>query len=120
MTIGGTEVQAPRFDWIFNFGHVLTSITVMLAMGGAVFAVGQKLESFEHRITTAERAVLQQAPKIETADKANERQDERLRAQGEAISGIRADIAEGSRKMNSLAEGVAGINAKLDTLLRKN
>lgn len=113
-------MHPPRFDWTFNFGHVLTVAAIMLSIGGSAMAISAKLENFEQRITTAERAVLMHGPKLDVADKINDRQESRLDAQAEAIKGIRYDIGETNRKVGTLAEGVAGMNAKLDTLLRKN
>lgn len=113
-------MHAPRFDWTFNFGHVLTVLAIVISIGGSAMAISTKLENFEQRITTAERAVLQHGPKIDVADKLNDRQDSRLDAQADAIKGMRADISETNRKVGTLAEITAGMNAKLDQLIRKN
>lgn len=113
-------MQTPRFDWTFNFGHVLTVVAILGSIGGSAFAISAKLENFEQRITIAERAVLMHGPKLEVADKINDRQESRLDAQADAIKGMRADIGETSRKVGSLAEITAGMNAKLDQLIRKN
>lgn len=120
MTKEDLHMQTPRFDWSFNLGHVLTVIAILGSIGGSAMAISTKLENFEQRITTAERAVLQHGPKLEVADKINDRQESRLDAQAEAIKGMRSDISETNRKVGALAEITAGMNAKIDTLIRKN
>lgn len=120
MTIGGKEVQTPRFDWTFNFGHVLTSLTIVVAAISGIWAASKVVTDFDHRLAAVERVLTASAPKLDANDRVNERQDERLRAQGEAISGIRSDISDSNRKIGTLAEGVAGLSAKIDTLIRKN
>lgn len=114
------NVQTPRFDWSFNFGHVLTSISVILAMGGGVLAFGQKLENIDQRITTVERHTIETRPKVEALMRSDALQDDRIQNLTDSIKGIRADNAEVNKKMGSIGESMVGMKAQLDTLVRRN
>lgn len=93
------HVTAPRFDWSFNFGHVLSSVTVMMAVGGAVWWQSYQMASFEHRIAASEARALLYIPRIDALMKSNDVQENRIENLADSVKGIRADIAENNRAM---------------------
>lgn len=117
------QVSAPRFDWSFNFGHVLTSLTTAAAVGGFIWWASDRIASFEFRIQAAETRAALWIPVIQAGQKANDVQDERIGNLSDALKGIRSDIADNNRQMRgelgdmnknvaTLREGMAELRAK--------
>lgn len=123
-------VSAPRFDWSFNFGHVLTCITMLVAMGGGLWAVASAQERFELRLAQSEQRAATWIPRIENVIRSDTIQDSRIENLADAVKGIRTDVAENNRAMrgdlSDLNKNVAGMResmatsaAKLDNIARK-
>lgn len=120
------HVSAPRFDWSFNFGHVLNSITVAITIGGFVFWASGKIENFERRIAASEERARVYGPLVTGLVKSNDVQDERINNLSDAFRGIRTDITENNRQLRaefqefgkniySLREVVAELKATRNT-----
>ena len=95
------QVSAPRFDWSFNFGHVLTSLTTAAAVGGFIWWSSDKIAGFEYRITAGELRAQTYIPIVNGLMKSQDVQDERIGNISEALKGIRSDIAENNRQARS-------------------
>ena len=128
------QVKAPRFDWSFNFGHVLTSVSCIASVLAFVWWTSAKVVTMELRIGHVETAAKNAAaaaelraqtyiPIITGLVKSNDVQDERIGNMADAIRGIRADIAESNRQLrgevqkvgdnvSTLREGVAELKAQ--------
>lgn len=117
------QVSAPRFDWSFNFGHVLTSLTMAAAVGGFIWWASDRIASFEFRIQAADTRASLWIPVIQAGQKANDVQDERIGNISDAMKGVRADIAENNRQTRgelsdvkkdvaTIREGMAELRAK--------
>jgi hypothetical protein len=96
---GPMQVSALRFDWSFNFGYVLTSLTTAAAVGGFIWWASDRIAGFEYRITAAETRASLWIPVIQAGQKANDVQDERIGNMSDALKGIRSDIADNNRQM---------------------
>lgn len=117
------HVTAPRFDWSFNFGHVLTSLSMLSAVGGAVLWTSGKIADFEYRIKAGEIRAQTYIPIVTGLVKSDDVQNERIGNLSDAIKGIRTDIAENARQYrielqeinkntSSLRENMAAMNAR--------
>lgn len=93
------HVSAPRFDWSFNFGHVIQSFTTAAAVGGFIWWASDKIASFEYRITAAEGRAQIYVPIVTGLAKSQDIQDERIGNLSDAMKAIRTDIAENNRQM---------------------
>lgn len=98
---GPMQVSAPRFDWSFNFGHVLTSLTTAAAVAGFIWWTSERIAGFEYRITAAEVRAQTYIPIVNGLVKSNDVQDERIGNITDALRGIRTDIAENNRQARS-------------------
>ena len=117
------NVSAPRFDWSFNFGHVLTSLTTAAAVGGFIWWASDRIASFEFRIQAAETRASLWIPVIQAGQKANDVQDERIGNISDALKGIRSDIADNNKQtraelvemnksLGTMRENMAELRAK--------
>lgn len=117
------QVSAPRFDWSFNFGHVIQSLTTAAAVGGFIWWASDKLAGFEYRIAAGEVRAQTYIPIVNALVKSQDVQDERIGNIGDAIKGIRTDIAENNRQtraelgemnkiLGTVREGMAELRAK--------
>lgn len=91
------HMSAPRFDWSFNFGHVLTGLTTAAAVGGSIWWASERLAGFEYRL----KALELQLPLITSLVKSNDIQDERLGNVVKGVGDMRSDIAENNRQTRS-------------------
>lgn len=123
-------LSTPRFDWSFNFGHVLTCISMMVAMGGGLWAMSSSIAGIENRLLQSEARAQVWIPRMEGMMKSDTIQDNRIENLADAVKGIRADIAESARanrldmadinkSVSSLRELGASSAAKLDNALRQ-
>lgn len=117
------QVSAPRFDWSFNFGHVLTSLTTAAAVGGFIWWASDRIAGFEYRITAAETRASLWIPVIQAGQKANDVQDERIGNLSDALKDIRSDIADNNQQtraelgemnktLGTMRESMAELRAK--------
>lgn len=93
------QVSAPRFDWSFNFGHVIQSLTTAAAFGTFIWWASDKLAGFEYRITAAEVRAQTYVPIVNGLVKSQDVQDERIGNLSDAMKAVRTDIAENNRQM---------------------
>lgn len=117
------QVSAPRFDWSFNFGHVLTSLTTAAAVGGFIWWASDRIASFEFRISAAEVSAQTYIPIVNSLVKSQDVQDERIGNVVDAVKGVRNDIAENNRQtraelgemnktLGTMRESMAELRAK--------
>lgn len=88
------HMTPPRFDWSFNFGHVLTGLTTAAAVGGSIWWASERLAGFEYRL----KALEVQLPILSSLTKSDNVQDERIGNIADSIRGMRNDIAESNRQ----------------------
>ncbi len=98
---GPIQVSAPRFDWSFNFGHVLTSLMTAAAVGGFIWWASDRIASFEFRIQAAEVRARTYVPLVNNLVKSQDLQDERIGNVVDAVKGVHSDIAENNRQMRA-------------------
>lgn len=118
------QVTAPRFDWSFNFGHVLTVTGMMLSIGGAVWYVSGIVTTFEHRVSAIEKLSVQYVPIIQGLQRSDDRQENRLENMADAMRqqrehnaqefrALRADFVDLNKNLAGVRESQAEIKALL-------
>lgn len=123
-------LTTPRFDWSFNFGHVLTCLTMAFAVGGGLWAMSSSIAGIENRLLQSEARAQVWIPRMEGMMKSDTIQDNRIENLADAVKGIRTDIAESARanrldmadinkSVSGLRESMATSTAKLDNVLRQ-
>lgn len=121
------HVQAPRFDWSFNFGHILTSIATAASVAGGIWWASEKIAGFEYRLRASEIRAQTYIPLIDGMLRSDTKQDERITNLVSALSDLRtaiandnratrAEFAEMTKSVGNLREGMAGANAKLENV----
>lgn len=105
-------MHAPRFDWTFNFGHVLNSFTVLVTVGGGIWYMSSKLTAQDHKIEALERARAQYMPVVEQLSIRQSTTEERARNLAEAAADQRRTNAEILSTLGTIRENVARIESR--------
>lgn len=106
-------ISAPRFDWSFNFGHVLQLFGMAAAVGGGLWWTSAKFENLDGRISAAENRAILWTPRVEAIMKSDELQNERMQNIATAIRDNREDNKKVVEKLSLLGEDMAAIKARL-------
>lgn len=107
------SITAPRFDWSFNFGHVIQSLTMFITVAGGIWWTSAKFENIENRLSTAELRATVWVPRVEAMMKSDTIQDERIKNIIEATKDNREVQGEILKKVSSLSEDMISIKARL-------
>lgn len=106
------HMHAPKFNWEFNFGHVLTSITMAISIASGVWWVSSSIERQTGRINALEASRTQYVPLIESMNSRLGTADERISNLAETVRGQRRVNTEILTTLGTIRENVAAINAR--------
>lgn len=114
-------ITSPRFDWSFNFGHVLTCFSMILAMGGGLWAMSASISGIENRLLQSESRAQIWIPRMEAMMKSDSTQDNRIDNLADTVRSIRQDISESNRAtrldMSDINKSVSGLRESMAGLV---
>lgn len=84
-----------KFDWSFNFGHVITLVGFLLAATGAYYGIKSELAVVEQKVGALGGSVVRveiTVEKLTTIVADNARQDERIAALSARVSRLESAV----------------------------
>ena len=123
----------PRFDTTINYGHLLTALTIVLALGGGLIAqareqarenaeIGLRITMLEKSTTieierirsTAMARVQQYMPLVDALVKSQDLQDERIANIVDGFKELRATTSSVATAVGEVKKDIAVMRAQMD------
>lgn len=107
------NMHAPKFNWEFNFGHVLTSVTIAMSIGSGVWYMSTHIERQAGQIKALEQAKAQYMPQIDSMQLRLGSNDVQIANLKEMLSEQRRTSSEILTTLGVIRENIAGMNARI-------
>jgi hypothetical protein len=106
-------MHAPKFNWEFNFGHVMTSLTIAMSIGSGVWYISTHVERQAGQIKALEQAKAQYMPQIESIQLRLSSNDVQVTNLRELVSEQRRTSSEILSTLGVIRENIASMNARI-------
>lgn|GEM_PF-2527621 len=106
-------MRRPRFEWSFNFGHVMQAVTMCITMIVFVWYMAQTTAEFRHAITSLNDRTSKLAPAVEALLLSQGIQKERIDNLSLSIKEVKDSNVEIRAKIGTIREDITGIKARL-------
>lgn len=106
-------MQAPRFEWSFNFGHVLTVATIAGGLIAIYTNMKTSVETLDQRVKALEVQTAQYRPLVEAISIRLGTSDERVSNMAESMRDMRRAQQETTVTLGTVRETLAAISARL-------
>lgn len=106
-------MKSPRLVPTMTYGAVLQTLTLILGLGGGVWAMSKSQAAVEAEVASARRRLDILAPKVEALTTSTPIQDERIGSLAEAMRDQRKLSSEILVQLGAIREGMAGIQATI-------
>lgn len=117
-------ITKPRFDWSFNFGHILMVLTIA---GGAITYIrsNERMQTQnDMRLQELEKKSATYIPIVDSLKSSNDLQNDRMKSLGESIRADRESVSESFKvirlDMSDIQKNVANMresNARMESTL---
>ena len=109
------HLQKPRFDWTFNFGHLLQTAGTLVGIGALIWQLAQNQAEMRRDIVSLQAQATKYVPMVEAFAQSQSVQDERIGSLSSAVQDIRKTNGELLSQFGAVREDLAGIKARINT-----
>lgn len=105
-----------KFDWSFNFGHLLTVIVLIAGFATTFVSLSNRFAVVERSIEESRARATKYIPMIETSEKLNNVQDDRIQNLAAGLQEVRKTNGDVMLILGNIREDVASVKARLSMM----